>query len=222
MTEHQAALIAALKSDGPALPVRTSGGTHIGYLMPITARRAADRGVIERICRWRERHKGAFLTIVAPDPENTRRYLEDLALSGPARILFLIADLQKQPVGNIGLCNVAADSAELDNVVRGEPATLPDFMYWVCVTVLNFAFDELGINSIHVKVLSDNPRAIALYYKLRFVERARRPLARQAFADGYRLVETESGKENAGDPVLVLMELNEPAFAAATNNLCGA
>jgi hypothetical protein len=94
MTEHQAALIAALKSDeSSVLPVRTSRGTEIGHLMPVTVKCSDDPGVIERICRWREQHKGAFLTVAGPAPENTRRYLEDVALPDPARALFLIVDL---------------------------------------------------------------------------------------------------------------------------------
>ena len=215
LTNHQAALIAALKSEGSpssALPVRTNCGTAIGYLMPLTVKRAADPCVIERICHWRDLHKGAFLTVVEPDPENTRRYLEEVSLSDPARILFLVVDLQERLIGNIGFCNVDANGAELDNVVRGESVISPGFMRWVCTTALDFAFAALGISSIYLNVIADNRRAIELYHGLGFAECGYRALARQTIVGGYRLVEAEQGSSEATDLVLIRMELQEPVF----------
>jgi RimJ/RimL family protein N-acetyltransferase len=213
LTEQQAARIAAAKSAGSsALPIRTNRGTAIGHLVPVTAQRAADPGVIERICRWRDLNKGAFLTVVEADLANTRRYLQDISLPDPARILFLIADLQERLIGNIGLRDVDADSAELDNVVRGEPVTSPDFMRGACAAVLDFGFAVLGIGSVHLSVLADNPRAIELYRRLGFAERGRRALVRQAIAGGYRLVDAELETGDATDLVLVRMGLDEAVF----------
>ena len=62
----------------------------------------------------------AFLTVFAPTPEKTRNYLNDFSLPDPARMLFLVADCDNRYVGHIGLCNIAADGAEIDNVMRGE------------------------------------------------------------------------------------------------------
>jgi hypothetical protein len=62
----------------------------------------------------------AFLTVFDPTPEKTRHYLTAFSRPDPSRIRFLV-ERDNRPVGHIGLCNTAADGAEIDNVMRGEP-----------------------------------------------------------------------------------------------------
>ena len=188
-TPRQAEILQRLKTgaETAAIPITNDAGHIIGALRPIDRAAAEDPEVVNALYRWRAAAPGGFLTVFEPTPEKTSAYLQRLSLPDPGRILFLIEDADRRRVGNIGLCNISENSAEVDNVVRGEPAA-PGFMAQVQMALIGWTRETLGADRVYLNVLSDNERAIASYRKAGYVETDRVRLRREDTADGYRLV----------------------------------
>jgi len=210
---EQKRLIAELKSAQPALlfPICLRGMPPIGDLMPVTNQLAGTDEVVECIYRWRRMHMSSFLTVFEPTIEKTKTYLNNYVLSDASRILFLVRDIDAKLVGNIGLCNVDHDGAELDNVIRGEACRHTTIMLDAQRTLLNWAFTELQVPFVYLHVLADNSRAIRAYQRAGFVVVRNVPLSRQCTDDGYRLVPASVDGAPA-DAWLVRMEIARSAF----------
>jgi RimJ/RimL family protein N-acetyltransferase len=196
------------------IPVWSVHGSTAGHLIPVTEERAQDPAIIDALFRWRKAHMAAFLTVFTPTPDKTRDYLTAFSLPDPGRILFLLADRAGRHVGHIGLCNITAADAEIDNVIRGEAVDTPDFMVRAHEALLRFAFVELGIASAYLNVLADNTRAIRTYRKVGFRAAGTTPLTREERDDGYRLRPAEKPQPNVRLPMLVRMEMARAAFLA--------
>lgn len=213
-TLEQARIVADLKCGRAQTPITILSAQNrmAGSLAPITHRLAGNPAIIDALYRWRRAHMEAFLTVFSPTPEKTRSYLTAFSLPDPARILFVIADCQGRYVGHIGLCNIAAEVAELDNVMRGELVDSPGFMVYAHRALLNWAFTRLNIPSAYLNVLADNERALRTYAKVGFREVARIPLVREEQADGYRLIPGDAVDAARPAATLVRMEIKRDAF----------
>jgi RimJ/RimL family protein N-acetyltransferase len=214
-TPEQARMIAGLKSAPPReflLPV-VADNSAAGSLTPVTHRMAEEADLVDALFRWRRAHMTAFLTVFVPTPEKTRHYLTAFALPDPARILFLI-ERHDRPVGHIGLCNIAADGAEIDNVMRGEPVDAPGFMIDAHHALMRWAFSTLDVPLVYLNVLADNARAIHAYQKAGLGVVGRMPLRREDFDGGYRLVPAADCGSVGGRRELLRMEISRSAFLA--------
>ena len=189
-----------------SLPISNGRGQAIGSLVPITAQLAQDRDVLSDLCRWRAANMTSFFTVFEPSVEKTQAYLLRLSLPDPGRILFLIQDAAGRRVGNIGLCNVTDEDAELDNVLRGESVGDRSFMRFVQWSLADWVFHTLGLQKIYLNVLADNERAIRSYEHAGFAIVERKPLTRIEIPGGYNLVPATGGE--AEDGALALMELD--------------
>jgi RimJ/RimL family protein N-acetyltransferase len=213
-TSEQARLIANLKTAALGdtyIPIHLPEGGITGYLTPITEQLAGDAEVVDALFRWREKHMSAFLTVFVPTKEKTRGYLCDFSLPNSARLLFLIKDQGRRPIGHIGLCNIAPGSAEVDNVIRGEPVNIPHFMILVHNALLDWTFSALGVPMVYLNVLDHNTRALRTYQKVGFSETSRVPLSREAIDGGYKLVPAKDCTGSPG-PTLIRMELQRDSF----------
>ena len=212
-TSEQALTIANLKSSPSRarIPI-LSAQACIGFLVPVTHELAENADVIDALYRWRRAQMAAFLTVFSPTPEKTRNYLTAFSLPDPARILFLVADLHGRHVGHVGLCNIAAAGAEIDNVVRGEPVNNRDLMVCAHRTLLQWAFPNLDIPSAYLNVLAHNERALQTYCKVGFREVTQIPLAREEQDDGYRLIPACASNGGRAVASLVRMEIARDAF----------
>jgi len=210
-TPEQARLIARLKSDEEAhpLPIHNEAGGLAGYLTPVTHRLAQSTTVQEALFRWRKAHLTSFLTVFTPSVEKTKAFLLNYSLPDPARILFLVSELDSRAIGNIGLCNIEPVSAELDNVIRGEAPKCAGLMPGAQRALLDWAFSALKVPLVYLNVLADNARAVRAYRNVGFVEVARTPLTRQPFEEGYRLVPASAA---TGDAELARMEISSANF----------
>jgi RimJ/RimL family protein N-acetyltransferase len=208
-TGAQAALVGALKSEvlQADILVRSADGAVIGTVEPITGGMAGDRVLREILARWRAENMASFLTVFKSTPGKTAGYLTQVLLPAPSRLLCLLRDAEGAPVGNIGLCNIAMGSAELDNVLRGE-RTVPGFMRAATRAFLDWAFAKLNLREIYLHVLEDNARAVRLYESVGFRRGQRLPLWRRETEEGYDLLRAE---EDGAVPVstrLLRMTLN--------------
>jgi RimJ/RimL family protein N-acetyltransferase len=187
-------------------PILTTEGCAVGSFFPITASLAANPNVIQALYSWRRANMGSFLTIFDPTLEKTIEYLVSFLLPDPARILFLLCDIQHQLIGHIGFCNISGQSAEVDNVIRGEPGPIPEFMTLALTSILSWAFDELRVSSVYLQVLSHNDRALTLYRKVGLIEVARVSTKRIGVPGGEKFVPAPEQDNDAGNPTIVRME----------------
>jgi RimJ/RimL family protein N-acetyltransferase len=208
-TSEQARIVAELKSGRPefSLAIFSSEARVVGFLVPVTYRNAEEPGIVDALFRWRRAHMEAFLTIFTPSREKTRSYLTDFSLPDPARILFLAASRENRLIGHIGLCNIASDSVEIDNVLRGETVDCPGFMEQAHVALLGWVFSVLDVPLAYLNVLAHNARALRAYRKIGFKETARTPLIREVRQDGYRLRPPGPADASAAVATLVRMEI---------------
>ena len=212
----QARIVASLKAAPPfamSIPISSYGPVQ-GFLTPITHDLAEKPDVVDALYRWRKAHMAAFLTVFAPTREKTYDYLNAFSLPDPARILFLIVDPQKSYVGHIGLCNIAPDGAEIDNVIRGEHIDVPHFMVSAHRALLGWAFAGLDLPLVYLNVLADNARAIRTYESVGLRPIARSPLLREEFDGGYRLRPAPDQVAGEGAPSLLRMEMSRESLPA--------
>lgn len=208
LSETQASIIQRFKRGEAAstITVFADDGARVGTLRPITAEMAVQHDLIKSLCRWRDGAMQSFLTVFIPSVEKTQAYLTRFSLPDPARILFLIENAAGEPVGNIGLCNVTTQDAELDNVVRGQKVDVPGFMRLVQLALVRWAMETLGVERVYLNVLGNNERAIASYKAVGFVDAGKQLLTREEIEGGYRLVSAVSGARV--DAELVRMEIS--------------
>jgi RimJ/RimL family protein N-acetyltransferase len=195
-----------------AIPIASADGTAAGFLTPVTSQLAEDPAIIDALFRWRRSHMRSFLTVFNPTLEKTRNYLTAFSLPDHARILFLVVDRENRHVGHIGLCNIAPNGGEIDNVIRGEPVDVPGFMVCAHKALLRWAFSSLDLPLAYLNVLADNARAMQTYERVGFRATARTSLACEEHDGGYRLRPVAGSSGNGTGPVLVRMEILRDSF----------
>ncbi len=73
-----------------AIPIRDDNGAVIGVMRPITKMHLEAIDVIEKMTAWRNQYKTFFLTQFNATPERTKKWLENVVLTNPSQLLFLI------------------------------------------------------------------------------------------------------------------------------------
>lgn len=133
---------------------------------------------VYRLSVWRNKFVTAFLTEFEATPERTARWLREAIAKDDSRILFMVDDLEGNTFGYIGLAFIdwEKNAGEADSVVRGAHSE-PGLMTEVLRTLLTWARGQLGLETIGVRVRSDNP-ALTFYKKFGFKELERIPLVR--------------------------------------------
>lgn len=149
-----------------------------GRIRPITEDILTEETEIELLSNWRAESKEWFATQFDVTTKSTKEWLEKRILPDPHRILFIVETEDHQPIGQVGLCNIneKEKTCELDNILRGNRAQFPGWMYHACRTLLTWSFQVLNMKTVYLDVLADNKRAIGLYHKLGFEETGVVPL----------------------------------------------
>jgi len=110
--------------DGPAgtIPIDTPARS-LGRLQAVTWEDAGDRPAVERLFRWHERAFAGFPEPFAVTPEGARRWLVDLVLSDPQRVLFWVRDVRGEARAHVGLTAIDLDAgtATIGDVITGHP-----------------------------------------------------------------------------------------------------
>lgn len=168
------------------IPILSKQGAALGVLECIDQRLCQDEAIIADLTDWRQRYMHCFLTQFTATPQRTRAWLLKAVLPASDRILFLIRDNSQQPIGNIGLCNITAESAEIDHVLRGRPSETPHFMAEALRSLLVFTFQTPTIQTICLHVFSNNAAAIRLYERVGFTKAGSVKLLKTPTDDGIR------------------------------------
>ncbi|PZM07417.1 GNAT family N-acetyltransferase [Rhizobium tubonense] len=150
------------------VPIRDETGLPLGSLCCL------DRGLVDRadlvsaMTEWRNQSMRFFLTQFTATPDRTKQWLKNVVLPAKDRILFVILDIEGEPIGNFGLANISSDTVEVDNVLRRQHATSKNIMFYASVALIHWAFQALGVDRTQLHVFETNDRALRLYKRLGF------------------------------------------------------
>lgn len=177
------------------IPIVSDGGEVIGRLCCLDQANASDPATIAALTAWRNANREAFLTQFEATEARTANWLAKVVVPSRDRILFLIIDADDKLVGNVGFANLTEESAELDNVLRGEASRYPRIAKAAVQSLLTWAFADLGLKSIYLNVFANNDKAIGLYRALGFLPREERRLSvLQSEHEIRYLIESEDGE----------------------------
>ena len=197
-----------------AMPIEADGAV-IGSLVPIGPWILSDTHHIDLICQWRQAAMKMFLAQFESTPERTRQYLEQRSVGEPDRILFFIHDADGRCVGHGGFSGIGAETAELDNLMRGVSGGHPVLIQHAERTLLAWLFANMGCSDITARVLSYNWLVVELHERLGFRRRASLPLRKTTHEGGLTLLEPcDADQANVRHTCLELV-LTPATFAAA-------
>ena len=149
------------------LDVRSESGSKIAELIPIGRWAIQDEDLLNCFASWRQTFMRFFLTQFIASKKSTVSYLNNISLAESNRIFFAIY-VERKLIGHIGLSNITADNAELDNIIRGVSGGHSDVMYFAEKTLLTWAFEKLSLQSVDAKVMSKNLMALSLHERVGF------------------------------------------------------
>jgi len=113
-----------------------------------------------------------------------RRWFERFLDRGDEKFWIVETIEASKPVGTVGLVNVnwRSREAELARVLVAPECQGQGYGKEICGLALQYTFNHMNLNRIHLKVFADNTRAISIYKSLGFIEEGL--LREHVFADG--------------------------------------
>jgi RimJ/RimL family protein N-acetyltransferase len=193
------------------IPVYDANSHLIAWLKPVTFHwQETNPEFAQLFSRWREENPIGFANIFKITPERTSYWLENLVLRRDDRILFVIEDLKGQAIGHLGLSSFDYEqrNAEIDNVVRGRKSLIPGLMQFATWSLSAWALKRLELDTISLRVLSDNDHAIRFYERCGFDETGRIPLYKVETKDELKWIDHEPFPDASIDRYYVVMKLN--------------
>jgi len=198
--------IQQIKTLNKSIPIKMYDVHPSAFLIPADT----SQETVYLLTKWRKKYGDYFATKFEPTEKRTRKWLKEQVIENKDKILFLII-LNKQKVGHIGLFNYSENdnSAEIDNVLRGERKEYPGLMEKVMKSILNVGFKDLKLSKITLKVFSDNHKAIDLYKRGGMIEIERIPLKKIITQDGWKWEESHLPKNENPQKFFSLMEITK-------------
>ena len=175
-----------------------AGRPPVALLRPVATRSDLINGDDVRcLTEWRNRHVTAFLTEFQATESQTARWLTETVAADAGKILFMVDDLQQRTFGYMGLAFIDWDEGygEADAVVRGRAAA-KGTMAVALSTLLAWARGQLRLETLGVRVRSDNVGALSFYEKVGFREQRRAPLRRTEAPGLVRWVDADEACEH--------------------------
>lgn len=199
------------QSDKP-LSITTDKGQIIGSLAAVTAEVATDPKIIAALTRWRQKYMRFFLTQFEATETRTAAWLKNVVIKDDTRILFLIRDEAGNEMGNFGVANIAAGSAELDNLIRGERGGDSRLIFFSELALMKWVYLQLGVDEIYLHVFSNNHKTIALHQSVGFSISNAWGLIKQESADQIRYEVDYNGNPETAELALVRMRMSRDGF----------
>ncbi|MGC0154249.1 bifunctional GNAT family N-acetyltransferase/PLP-dependent aspartate aminotransferase family protein [Chromobacterium vaccinii] len=155
-----------------------------GYLLPVCRMHLQDAALIARLTEWRNRNMAVYPTQFTATGDGTRDWMETQLLNVDDRMLFLVVTAAGETVGHIGFnrCRNSDMLFEIDNMVRGVADVEPGLFSRALATLIKWARTTINVNGFFLRVIDDNPHAIAFYRKNHFTAESDTPLV--AVRDG--------------------------------------
>lgn len=156
-----------------------------GYLLPLCKGLMGDEKVIQDLTEWRNTNVNAYPTQFIATKKSTENWFAKGLIENDGRILFLIVTNSGKTIGHIGFngCINLKHNFEIDNVVRGISDSPKGIMGAAMNSLINWAQNMLPVESINLRVMSDNEHAINFYLKNGFIKKSLIPLSRSVDGD---------------------------------------
>ncbi len=198
MTEFKAQLIhtfKALKYGKSGKVLIRSCTSPICLLVPFVQDDISDANKIAILSKWRLDNIHGFPSIFNITDKGTRKWAQTELINREDRILFFVTDEKGEPLGHVGLSSFdyANETCEIDNIVRGEKDGPKGIMQQAVNVMLDWSYETLKPKKIHLRTFNDNPRALALYYRLKFKPVELIPLTR---TEAPGVIEWKKSNEN--------------------------
>ncbi len=126
--------------------------------------------IVRMLTESRNTNFDSFLTFFDSTTERTRKWLVTNVAQDPSRILFSVQNLHSGSLyGYMGLAFGTDDCQRIegDAIVRYSPLHKPGLMKKAFTRLVSWVHDEIGIQQVWIRVLSDN-QAIKFYQKCGF------------------------------------------------------
>lgn len=171
-------IIHEIKETNTIVDIVDAQGTRIWTLEPINSIYRNDSNAVQRLMQWRNNALYAYLDRAPVTYEGTGKRLEAAIINNDMRLLFFVRNLEWDFIGHIWLYSFdeESQSCEIDNVLRWENKS-PGIMTQALLALIKFAYTKMRINTLYLRVLSNNARAIELYKKNWFIENKKIPLS---------------------------------------------
>ena len=160
-----------------------------GYLIPIGNFFAENQDLVEKMSTWRQTHQYAYPSRFQVTETGTKTWLKNAVIENKNRLLFIVQDKNGQFIGHIGILRLDEQRCEIDNVLRGSDST-PGLISAALTEIEKFAYEELGLQILELRVLASNEHAIKFYLKNDYQELRRIGLANRADGEDVNLVES--------------------------------
>lgn len=192
-----------------SIPIK-KGEEVMGRLRPITFSSIENEKEVEMLANWRRNNQEFFTTQFHVTAEGTKKWLKEKILSSEKHILFIVEDHENHPVGHLGLCDMDFQKriCLFDNILRGDSNRFKGGMYDACFTLLNWCFHTLNMETVSLKVLVENDRAIKLYKKLGFKEIEKIPLMKRIEKGTTKWIPLEKGHSHKAERYLFMMSVS--------------
>lgn len=172
-----------------------------GFLLPVAAVHQQDEALLLQLTEWRNTHVQAYPTQFVATLESTRAWLKDRLLAVPDRMLFLVLTPAGKVIGHLGFngCLNEQRLFEIDNVVRGIGGEAPGLFQRAMLAITEWARKTLNVEGFFLRVMDDNPHAIAFYQRSGFVESQRIPLVKEQRGETVNYREAAPGEAKTKD-----------------------
>jgi perosamine synthetase len=179
-----------------AIPVQGEG-----YLLPVCQAHIHDNELLEKLTEWRNLNVGVYPTQFTATLDTTRAWLKDRLLAMPDRMLFLVVNNTGKVIGHIGFNGCLNDQFlfEIDNVVRGVKDINKGLFSKAMNSLIEWARKTINVSGFFLRVMDDNPKAIAFYLRNSFAEECRIPLVREAVGGVVSYREAKDGEKKTKD-----------------------
>ncbi|MBC8298064.1 MAG: hypothetical protein H8E55_20010 [Pelagibacterales bacterium] len=125
-----------------------------------------SKDTVELLYLLREKYREMFATDFVMTKEKTKRWINELILDNPDRILFTIS-INSKIVGCIGHGGLDANenSSQLDNMMKDPSCKIPGMMTVVEKVYLRWMFEFFKLSKITGYLFSDNERMMNIHYE---------------------------------------------------------
>lgn len=200
--------------DRYCLPI-SANDEQVGRLRPATTSSLNNESEINLLVNWRISLQEWFPSQFKVTFDGTKNWLDKQVMQTNGRILFFVETNEGVPIGYAGLLgfNYKKRFCELEGIIRGVVDMAPGIMTHACNTLIKWAIEVLGIESIGLVAFSDNDKALNLYRRLGFSEMQRIPLMKVVVGnDVVRWVEVMGQPYYKVERYYVSMKLSKEAW----------